>query len=421
MARFIINGGKKLSGEIPVSGSKNSVLALMVASLLSKEKSVLTNVPLIEDVEVMIKLITGLGAKVDYDRSAGKLVIDPKELNRSAPNPELTSKLRASILLAGPLLIRMKQADLKTSGGDKIGVRTIEPHIAGFVSLGAKVETDGGYSFSAPNGLSGATIVMEETSVTATENLLMASALANGITTIKLAAMEPHVGQLIDFLNGMGAKISGKGSPTLVIQGVSSLKGGQAEVIPDSNQAATFITLAAAVKGDIKITHLDPGFLDDFLLKMKQFGVNFEVGKDFVRVHPPKAAYRAVNKLQVGLYPKLASDDTPALAVLATQAAGETVIYEWMYENRLGYASELNKMGAKAQIFDPHRVKITGPARLYGAKLVSYDIRMGMTLVLAGLVAEGQSEIDGIEHIDRGYEKIEQRLQKLGAEIKRID
>lgn len=420
MSKFIITGGKKLAGEIQVSGSKNSGLALMAASLLSSEKSVLTNVPAIEDVEVMSKLISGLGVAVDYQKSAKKLTIDPSGLDKFNPDPALTSKLRASILLVGPLLARMKEVVLSSSGGDKIGVRTIEPHIAGLTLLGAQVSNGEGYHFSIPNGLKGNTIVLEETSVTATENLLMAASLAEGTTVIKLAAMEPHVGQLIQFLNGMGAKISGMGSPTLIVEGVASLRGGAAEVIPDSNEAATFITLAAAVKGDVTVSHLNPEFLDDFLLKMKQFGVNFEIGKDFVHVKEPQQPYQAVSKLQVGLYPKLASDDAPPLAVLATQAVGETIIYEWMYENRLGYSSELNKMGAKTEILDPHRVKIIGPIPLYGAQLESYDIRMGITLVIAALVAQGQSQIHSIEHIDRGYENLEQRLAGLGADIKRL-
>lgn len=420
MAKFVINGGKKLSGEIAVSGSKNAVLALMAASLLGNSKSTLSNVPGIEDVEVMVKLISGLGAKVDYDKPGRKLTIDPSGLSRTDPDPTLTSKLRASILLVGPLLARLKKASLSSSGGDKIGVRTIEPHISGLARLGADVNQNGSYDFSAPRGLSGNVVVLEESSVTATENLLMAAVLANGITTIKLAALEPHVQQLAEFLNGMGAKISGNGSPTLTVEGVSTLKGNQIEVIPDSNQAATYITLAAATKSNLKVTNLNPEFLDDFLLKMKQFRVNFEVGANFVQVNEPKLAYKAVSKLQVGLYPKLASDDTPALAVLATQVEGETIIYEWMYENRLGYAQELNKMGAKTEVLDPHRVKIVGPTPLYGAKLMSFDIRMGMTLVIAALVAQGQSEVEGAEHIDRGYERIEESLANLGADIKRV-
>ncbi len=421
MSKFIKTGGKKLSGEIRVSGSKNAVLALMAASVLTDQKCVLTNVPQIKDVEVMISLITKLGVKVSVDKSGRTLSIDASTLKEFKVDSKLASKLRASIMLIAPLIARLKRAVLPSSGGDRIGVRTIEPHLKGLTDLGVAIKLTDGYEFEALNGLKGGRIVMEESSVTATENLLMAASMASGTTVIKLAAMEPHVQQLAEFLNKMGAKISGIGTPIYIVEGVSRLNGAQIEVIPDSNQAAAFISLAAATYSCLKVINLNPDFLDDFLLKMKQFGVNFKVGSDFVEVLPPNKPYQGIKKLQVGLYPKLASDDVPPMAVLATQAEGETVIYEWLYENRLSYAPELNKMGAQAEILDPHRVKIIGPSQLRGNKLSCTDIRMGMTLVIAALVASGESEIEGIEHVDRGYEDLEARLQALGADIKRID
>ncbi len=247
----------------------------------------------------------------------------------------------------------------------------------------------------------------------------MAAVIAHGTTVIKLAATEPHVQQLAEFLNTMGAKISGIGNTTLTIEGVSKLRGARIAVIPDANEAASFITLAAASKSNIIVTGVPIDYLDDFLLKLKKMGVMFDIGKDWVHVLHPLREYQAT-KLQVGLYPKLCSDDMPPLAVLATQAVGETNMYEWLYENRLGYAPELNTMGARTEILDSHRVKITGPTPLKASKLTVSDIRMGMALVIAALIAEGESEISEIQHIDRGYEKLEERLNRLGADIVRI-
>ena len=218
----------------------------------------------------------------------------------------------------------------------------------------------------------------------------------------------------------MGAKISGIGTTNILIDGVSKLHGAQIELIPDSNEAASFITLAAATKSEIKISKINPDFMDDFLMKLRQMNVDLKVGDDFVRVLIPKEEYRSA-KIQCGLYPKMASDDMPPLAVLATQAKGESLIYEWLYENRLGHIPQLVKMGANAQILDTHQVKIIGSTLLKGAKIEIFDIRMGMTLVIAALVAEGKSEIDGIHHVDRGYEHLEEKLSKLGADIKRVD
>jgi UDP-N-acetylglucosamine 1-carboxyvinyltransferase len=233
--------------------------------------------------------------------------------------------------------------------------------------------------------------------------------------------MEPHVQQLGEFLNLMGADVNGLGTPTLVINGVASLRGARIEVIPDSSEAATFITIAAATKSEVRVSKITPGFMDDFLLKLRLMNVNFEVGPDYVLVKAPTREYQALAKLQVGLYPKLASDDIPVMSVLATQCQGETVIYEWLYENRLGYSGDLNKMGANTQILDPHRVKIVGATPLHGASLSCSDIRNGMTLVAAALVANGRSEISDIHHIDRGYANLEQRLQALGADITRVE
>jgi UDP-N-acetylglucosamine 1-carboxyvinyltransferase len=415
--KFIINGGKKLSGEIRVWGSKNALFPLMAATLLTDEECVLTNVPQIKDMETMVAILQDLGVMVNP--SDHTLVIKAEKVEKTELNPELVSKLRGSIVLLGSVLARMKRVSMGFPGGDKIGKRPIDAHLSALEGLGAKVNLDSSIDISA-DSLKGNKIVLEESSVTATEAVLLAAVVANGQSIIKLAAMEPHVQQLCEYLNMMGAKISGIGSPTLVVEGVSKLHGAKIAVIPDSNEAASFITLAAATKSDVKISKINPEFLDDFFLKLNQMNVNFEVGDDYVKVNAPKSDYEAT-KIQGGLYPKLASDDIPPMAVLATQAVGTSIMNEWMYENRLGYATELMKMGAKVEAIDSHNVAITGPTPLKGDQMTSYDIRMGMSLIVAALVASGQSEIGGIEHVDRGYENIEERLSAIGADIKRIE
>lgn len=416
MSKFIIQGGKKLSGEITVSGSKNAMFPLFAAALLTKEECRFANVPAIKDREVMISLIRDLGAVVS--ETDHEVTIQANDLKKTQLDQNLAGRLRGSIVLLGVLLGRLKKAGMVFPGGDLIGKRPIDSHLAAFEALGAKVSTDGEIALDAPK-LTGAKIVMEESSVTATENTILAAVLAQGQTMIKLAAMEPHVQQLCEFLNLMGAKISGIGTTTIIIDGVSKLYGASVALIPDSNEAASLIALAAATKSDIVVKNMNPDFLEDFLLKLRKMNVQLETGPDFVHVSAPGQEYVGA-KIQCGLYPKLASDDMPTMAVLATQAVGESLIYEWLYENRLGYVEQLQKMGARAEILDPHRVTITGPTALKGAKMESLDIRMGMTMVIAALVAEGESEIAGIEHIDRGYEQLEERLAKLGAEIKRV-
>lgn len=418
MAKFLINGGKNLSGEIKVSGSKNAVLPLIAACLLTKEECVLTNVPDIDDVKSMVEILQNLGVEVVFSKH--KLIIRAAEIKHTSPNAESAGKLRGSILLIGPLLARMHKVDFPFPGGDLIGKRPIDAHVEAFKDLGAVSDTSNGTLKFTAETLTGSKIVLEETSVTATENAMMAATLAKGMTVIKLAAMEPHVQQLGLFLKKMGAKIKGIGTSTITIEGVDELSGARAKVIPDSEEASSLITLAAATKSDIKISNLDPEFLEDYLLKLRKMNVNFEVGEDFVHVHPPGTEYVA-GKLQVGFYPKLNSDFIPPMAVLATQATGETLIYDWLYENRMGYVRELQKMGAAAEVLDPHKVKIVGPSKLIPAQVSAGDLRMGMTLVIAALVADGQSEVSDIHHIDRGYENLEKRLKKLGADIKRIE
>lgn len=417
MSKFIITGGNKLGGEIAVGGAKNAVLPLIAATLLTQDTCVLTNVPEIRDVATMVEILKGLGASASLEN--GRLQVTAKGIT-GQPNSLLVSQLRASILLLGSLMHRLPNVSMPYPGGDKIGHRSIEPHLQAFRDLGALVEsTEDSVAITAKK-LQGTKIVLEESSVTATENALLAASLTPGTTVIKLAAMEPHVQQLGTFLQRMGAKVSGLGSPTITVEGVESLHGAEIAVIPDSEEAASLITLAAAVRGDITVTGLEPNYLEDYLLKLRKMNVRYEVGAGFVHVPAEQGQYQAT-KIQCGLYPKLNSDYIPPMAVLATQAHGESLLYEWMYENRLGYIPELHKMGARAEILDPHRVRITGPTPLHAAHITSFDLRMGMTLVIAALIAEGTSEISDIHHIDRGYQHLERRLRALGADITRVD
>lgn len=418
MSKFIIRGGKKLAGEIRVSGAKNAVLPLMAASLLTEDECVLTNVPHIADVESMKAILLDLGAEVHF--SDDRMSIRAAHITKSEPDPDLVSKFRASIVLLGALISRVGSVTIPYPGGDKIGSRPISAHIEAFKDLGATAEVGHAVSLTAQARLVGNKIVLEESSVTATENAMLAAVLASGQTVIKLAALEPHVQQLGHFLNAMGANISGIGTSTLTIDGVERLHGAEIAVIPDSEEAASLLTLAAATKSHITVTHLDPNFLEDYLLKLKKMNVKFEVGENFVEVLPPEGEYTGT-KIQCGLFPKLNSDYLPPMSVLASQAHGETLMYEWMYEDRLGHIPELVKMGANAEILDPHRVRIIGPTPLHAQNITTYDLRMGMTLVIAALVAKGESEISDIHHIDRGYATLEERLHAVGADIKRIE
>ena len=417
MSKFIITGGKKLQGRVSVPGSKNALFPLMAACLLTEEECVLTNVPQISDREIMCELLQDLGAKVQSQGS--ELVITAGHLAKSDLDAGLSGKLRGSIVLLGALLSRLGRASMNFPGGDLIGKRPVSAHLAAFEGLGAHTAANGRIELEGAN-LHGAKIVLEESSVTATENAILAASLAPGRTEIRLAATEPHIQQLCEFINLMGGQISGIGTASIIIEGVQKLHGARIRMIPDSTQAAGFIVLAAATKSDITVADINPDVLDDFLLKLSKMNVSLEIGPDFAHVRPPVKDYAGI-KIQSGLYPKLASDDIPPMAVLATQAHGETIIHEWMYENRQGYAKELAKMGAEITVLDSDRVRIVGPTSLKCAKMESLDIRMGMTMVIAALVASGECEIAGIEHIDRGYEKLEERLQALGADIKRID
>ena len=396
---------------------KNAVLPLMAACLLTDEECVLENVPKIKDVETFVDLFKALGVETSWRDHI--LRVSAKGLHTTHPDSGLVRKMRASVLLMGALLARLGRVTMPYPGGDVIGARPIDIHLRGFRKLGAQVK-EGRTDFSISGKLKGTKIVMRLPSVLGTENLLLAAVLAEGTTIIKPCAAEPHVQELANFLNKMGAKISGIGSYELRVEGVPRLHGARHDIIPDQVEAGTFAVLGAATRSEIEVQNIVPDHLDNVLERFEEMGVSFEVSKSNLYIKKPKEIYRAAI-IQTGYFPQhIPSDLQPPFALLATQAKGTSLIHDPVFEGRLGYVNELIKMGANAIIADPHRALITGPTPLYGTEINGLDIRAGITLVIAGLVADGKTTIADADHIDRGYEGVEERLRALGATIERI-
>lgn len=420
MQKFIINGGKPLHGEIEVRGSKNATTPILAACLLTEDECILDNVPLIDDVLKMIQILQSMGVEAEWlgERKlrikAGSNV-DPEKMDFV-----LVGHMRSSILLLGSLLARFKKFKIKQPGGCIIGSRPIGIHFDALEALGAKITQDDHFYYFEADELVGKKIVLKEFSVTATENLMMAATLAKGTTIIKTAAIEPHVQDLGRFLRKMGASIQRCGFHTIQIDGTQKLHGATHTIQPDPIETGTFAILAGATKGDVLIKNTNPNDLDLVLEKLKEAGIIFEVGENTIHIMPT-SKLKELAKVEAREYPGLPTDLQAPFAVLATQTKGTTLIHDTMYEGRLNYVNELIKMGANAVICDPHRAIITGPTPLYGRDINSLDLRAGATLIIAAILAQGQSTISGIEQIDRGYEKIEERLAELGADIKRVE
>jgi UDP-N-acetylglucosamine 1-carboxyvinyltransferase len=418
MQKFIINGGKPLKGEVDVRGSKNAATPILSACLLTKEECIIDNIPLITDVLKMIEILESMGVETEWIEKRKLKIkagdnVDPEKMDFS-----IVGNMRSSILLLGSLLARFKKFKIQQPGGCIIGARPIGVHFDALEALGAKITSENGFYCFEAGRLVGKKIVLKEFSVTATENLMMAATLAEGTTTINIAAIEPHVQDLARFLNKMGARIKGLGIHTIQIQGVEKLHGAEHKIIPDPIEAGTFAIAAAATKGNIRINNINPHELDLVLEKLKELGVNFKTEKNRLTIKPV-SRLNAIRKIETRTYPGIPTDLQAPFAVLATQAEGTTLIHDTLYEGRLAYINELNKMGANAIICDPHRALITGPTPLYGQDITSFDLRAGATLIIAALLAQGQSTIEKVEQVDRGYEKIEERLKKLGADIRR--
>lgn len=417
MAKIIIQGRKKLKGEVEIFGAKNEATKLVAAACLTDEEVVIDNAPRILDFETMMEIIRSMGGKAEWT-GEHQVTINTKKINPQKINQKLVKKLRASVVLMGPILARFKKINFPTPGGCIIGNRPLSTHFDAFEDLGVKIEADkesNSYKLLADK-LRANEIILNEFSVTATENILMLASLVPGKTILKIAAAEPHVEDLVKFLNKMGAKIKWIGNHVLEIEGVKKLSGTKHEVIPDTIDAGTFIILGVVTKSNILVKNIEPSHMDAFLKLLQKMGAHLEIGKDFVRVSP-SGRLKAVKKIETNIYPGIPTDLQQPLTLLATQAEGTTMVFEKMFEGRFNFVSELKKMGASIEILDPHRLVVNGPVPLTGTEVKSFDLRAGATLLLAGLLAEGETIINEAEVVKRGYENIEERLTKLGAEI----
>lgn len=416
--KFVIQGKVPLKGEIKVAGNKNAVLPLMAATLLTSEDCFLENVPDIEDVETMAGILKKLGAKVEKKNHDG-LLINTRGVSRYELDEGLVEKLRASILFLGPLLARFGRAVMKHPGGCLIGKRAVGTHFEALESLGVETVTmEKNYEsrLLKPNP---AEIFLDEASVTATENAMMLASSFSGETVIEDAACEPQVRNLSDFLIQMGVKIDGAGTNRLVIHGQKKLTGAKIAVIPDPIEVGTLAIATVITGGEVLIKGIIAQDLKMILLYLKRMGINFRIEKDNLLIEKSRLK-AAMGKIQTRPWPGFPTDLMSPLIVLATQASGVTLCHDWMYESRIFFVDKLVLMGANVVICDPHRVIVSGPTPLYGRKMETPDIRAGIALVIAALAAEGESLIENAWLIDRGYEKIEERLGNLGAKIKRV-
>ncbi len=427
MDKFIIQGGYPLAGEITPSGNKNAALPLLAACLLTEEPVVLHNVPAIRDVQAMLALLESLGVCMEWigDHS---LRVQAKSVRPADLNPDQCRQIRASILLAGPMVARSGDFQLPPPGGDVIGRRRVDTHTLALEALGAKAD----YNRSAnvfhfqTKGLSSANILLDEASVTATENAIMAAVTAPGTTILRNAASEPHVQELCQFLNELGAQIENIGSNTLLIHGVPSLHGGEFTIGPDYLEVVSFIGAAIVTRGNIRIRKAGPQYLDMIAMVFNRLGVSWEVDGEDIVVHEgqPRSVEPdlggAIPEIKVMPWPAFPSDLMSIAIVVATQSNGSILFHDWMYPSRMFFIDKLVSMGAQIVLCDPHRCIVQGPTSLYGEKLESPDIRAGMAMVLAALAAKGTSTIRNVGQIDRGYERVDEKLRALGARIERV-
>jgi UDP-N-acetylglucosamine 1-carboxyvinyltransferase len=423
--KFVIQGGAPLEGEIAVAGNKNAALPLLAACLLTEEEVILRNVPRIRDTEAQIALLDGLGVKVEW-LSQHDLKLQADAIGGRSVDEGLAARIRASFLLAGPLLSRFGEVMMPPPGGDTIGRRRLDPHLDAFRDLGAQISGDRMIAIAAPDGLRPCAIFMDEPSVMGTENALMAAALTEGPTTIANAASEPHVQDLARLLCKMGAEVDGIGSNVMTVHGRDRLGGADHTICPDHIEVASFVALAAVTRGEVRIRDTEP---EDLRMIRRQFGrlglVSRLDGRDVVVPDEQRLAIQddlgdAIPKIDDGPWPAFPADLTSIALALATQAHGTVLIFEKMFENRLFFTDKLVAMGARITLCDPHRAIVSGPSRLHGERVESPDIRAGMAMLIAALAAEGTTEIGNVVQIDRGYERIDDRLRALGARIERV-
>jgi UDP-N-acetylglucosamine 1-carboxyvinyltransferase len=426
MEKFVIEGGVPLSGTIVPAGNKNGALPILAACLLTEDQMVLRNVPRIADVEAMMLLLEMLGATVEW-LSPSEVSINAAGVDRFDVDRELAERIRASFLLAGPLLARFGHALMPPPGGDVIGRRRLDPHLDAFRALGATVEHSENIKIAAPIGLSPCDFLMDEPSVMATENALMAAALTNGPTVIRNAASEPHVQDLARMLVAMGAAIDGIGSNVMTVHGMNRLRGCTHTIAPDHVEIASFMALAGVTGGELVVRDTIPEDLRMIRLVFDRLGLHSELrGADVLVPGDQKLVIRNdagdyMPKVESGPWPAFPADLTSIALALATQSEGSVIIHEKMFENRLFFTDKLQVMGAAITICDPHRAIVIGPRRLRGERVESPDIRAGMAMLIAAFCADGVTEIGNVRQIDRGYERIDDRLRGLGARIQRLD
>ncbi len=417
MQQFLVKGGARLQGNVQISGAKNAALPILFATLLAEQPSVISNVPVLKDIDTTFKLLRMFGAEVS--RTEHQVTVDASHISSQVAPYELVRTMRASILALGPLLARFGYAEVSLPGGCAIGARPVNLHIDGLRKMGAEIVVENGYIKARAERLKGAHLVMDMVSVTGTENLLMAATLADGVTIIENAAREPEVVDLANYLSALGAQISGAGSPTIRVEGVDKLIGAQHKVLPDRIETGTFLVAAAVTGGDVTCKNTDPAELEVVLEKLREAGAEVTTGADWIRLNMAGRTLKAVNVKTVP-HPGFPTDMQAQFTVLNVVADGVGVVTETIFENRFMHVPELQRMGALIQLEGNTAVCQHSP-RLLAAQVMATDLRASASLVIAGLVAEGDTVVDRIYHIDRGYEQIEHKLQALGAHIERIN
>jgi UDP-N-acetylglucosamine 1-carboxyvinyltransferase len=425
--KFIVEGGHRLQGEVRPAGNKNAALPMLAATLLTEEEVVLENVPEIRDVRTLLNLLRTVGAEADWS-GPNEVRVRAKDVSLKEVDAAAAARIRASILLAGPMVARTGEMHLPPPGGDVIGRRRMDTHFLALGKLGAETGSERGiFGLRSAGRLRGTDIFLDEPSVTATENAVMAASLAEGVTRLRNAAAEPHVQDLCHMLAGMGCEISGIGTHTLEIQGQERLRGGRFRITSDHIEIGSFIGLAAVTRGELLIRDAAPQFLDSTLIAFDRLGVRVEMrgedafipGEQELKVKTDLGGY--IPKIDDGPWPAFPADLTSIMVVTATQCEGTILIHEKMFESRMFFTDKLVGMGARLVLCDPHRVVVVGPSRLHGGVVESPDIRAGMSLLIAALGADGTSEIYNVGQIERGYQKIDDRLRALGAVIERQD
>ena len=423
MEKFLIEGGIPLNGVMAPAGNKNSALPLLAACLLTDEAVTLHNIPVIGDVRAMRRLLESLGVTVD-DLGGNSWKITARTVKPADLEPDLTRKIRASILLAGPMVARTGDLRLPPPGGDVIGRRRVDTHILALQKLGAEVTYGRSFQFTT-KGLLGADILLDESSVTGTENAIMAAALAKGTTILRNAASEPHVQEVCHLINTLGGKVTGIGSNTLTIEGVDRLHGGEFRIGPDYLEVISFVGAAAVTHGSVRIQNAGWHYLDMIRMVFNRMGVDWQVDGDDIIVLPDQGLEiepdlgGMIPEIKTNVWPAFPTDLMSIAIVIATQAKGSILFHDWMYPSRMFFIDKLVGMGAQIVLCDPHRCIVTGPVKLFGEKVESPDIRAGMSLVLAALAADGRSQIRNVGQIDRGYDRVDEKLRHLGAKIER--